>query len=59
MPTIENNNCDTLHEVYSRADDRMTYNARNEPTPFTKEEVLQCIAHELIGIRIVLEKLVQ
>ena len=59
MPTIENNNCDTLHEVYSRADDRLSYDSDKQPTPFTNDEVMQCIAHELIGIRIVLERLIE
>jgi len=37
----------------------MDYNGHNQPEPFVKEEVLQCIAHELLKIRIVLEQLIK
>jgi len=57
--TIENNNLDTLHEIYSRAEDRMSYKNESSNESFNKLEVLECIAHELVGIRIILEKLIQ
>jgi len=56
--TIENNNLDNLHEIYSRAEDRMSYDD-GDVKPFSKAETLECIAHELVGIRIILEKLIQ
>ena len=56
MP-IENNNLDNLHDIYSRAQDRMSY--KDEKEAFSKQEVLECIAHELVGIRLVLENLLQ
>lgn len=55
--TIENNNLDNLHDIYSRGEDRLGY--KNDKETFTKVETLECIAHELVGIRIILEKLIQ
>jgi len=57
--TIENNNLDSLHEIYSRAEDRMSYKNESSNKSFNKIEVLECIANELVGIRIILEKLIQ
>ena len=54
MP-IENNNLDNLHDIYSRAQDRMSF--KDEKEAFSKQEVLECIAHELVGIRLILENL--
>ena len=55
--TIENNNLDNLHDIYSRAQDRISF--KDEKEAFNKLEVLECIAHELVGIRIILERLIQ
>jgi uncharacterized protein YfkK (UPF0435 family) len=55
--TIENNNLDNLHDIYSRAQERMSF--KDEKEPFSDSEVLECIAHELVGIRQVLENLIQ
>ena len=55
MP-IENNNLDNLHDIYSRAQDRIQYTS--DHTPFSTKEVLECIAHELVGIRLILENFV-
>ena len=55
--TIENNNLDNLHDIYSRAQDRLGFKDILEP--FNDSEVLECIAHELVGIRQVLENLIQ
>jgi len=56
MP-IENNNLDNLHDIYSRAQERMSY--KDEKEAFSQLEVLECIAHELVGLRLVLENLIQ
>ena len=55
MP-IENNNLDCLHDIYSRAQARMSYKGAH--TPFNKQETLECIAHELVNIRQLLENIV-
>ena len=56
--TIENNNLDNLHEIYSRAEDRMSYDD-GDVKLFSKAETLECIALELMSIRILLQRLIQ
>jgi len=56
MP-IENNNYDNLHDIYSRAQNRLGYEDRHEA--FNKQEVLEVIAHELVALRITLQDLIQ
>ena len=56
MP-IENNNLDCLHDIYSRAQDRLSYTS--DHTPFKSKDILEIIAHELVALRITLQDLIQ
>jgi len=56
MP-IENNNLDNLHDIYSRAHERMSYSS--DHTPFSTKEVLEIIAHELVALRITIQDMIQ